>query len=266
MDRMIVVVFDGEKEAYEGGSALKQMHDEGSIVLYAMAVVARDPNGKLGVRQAADRGPVGTVLGMATGGLVGLLGGPVGVAVGATAGTLGGALFDLANVGVGTDFLDEVSQYLRPGKSAVVAEIDEQWIIPVDTRMEELGGTVFRRSRSDIVDLQAERDAAALSAEIDQLNAEVKSATGKAKEKLQAKLAASKQRLEAVKTQAKSRADHLKSEAEAKIKTLKEQAAKARGERQAELERRAAEIKAEFDTRSSKLGRAWQLTKEALKV
>jgi len=81
MDRMIVAVFDSEKGAYEGARALEAMDVEGSIACYAKAVIAREPNGNVAVRQATDQGPVGTTLGMATGALVGLLGGPVGAAV-----------------------------------------------------------------------------------------------------------------------------------------------------------------------------------------
>ncbi len=172
------------------------MHAEGNISLYAMAVIAKEPNGKVAIKQAADHGPTGTVLGLATGSLIGLLGGPVGMAVGAAAGTLGGALADLSNVGVGADFLDEVAQSLRSGKVAVVAEVEEQWVIPVDSRMEDVGGTVYRRWQSDVVDAQFERDIAALNAELDRLEAELRDATGQAKAKLQAKVDAAKQRLE----------------------------------------------------------------------
>ena len=42
MDRMLVVVFDTEKKAYEGKKALLQLEDEGSIVVYAYAVVAKN--------------------------------------------------------------------------------------------------------------------------------------------------------------------------------------------------------------------------------
>ncbi len=266
MDRMIVSVFDNEKGAYEGARALKEMHTEGSITLYSMAVIAREPNGKVAVKQAADQGPVGTILGMATGGLIGLLGGPVGAAVGATAGGLGGSLADLANVGVGVDYLDEVAQSLKPGKAAVVAEVEEQWVIPVDSRMEDVGGTVLRRSRFDVVNAQVERDVAALRSDVNQLEAELRGATGKAKEKLQSKLNAAKERLETVKNQAKSCVDSLKKETEAKIKSLEEQATKATGDAKAQIERRVAEMKADYNTRSSKLSQAWQLTKEALEV
>ncbi|HXY37865.1 MAG TPA: DUF1269 domain-containing protein [Planctomycetaceae bacterium] len=266
MDKMMVVVFNSEKDAYEGARALKELHAEGDLVLYAMAVIAKDSNGKVAVKQSFDQWPVGTALGLATGALIGLLGGPVGVAVGATAGTLSGSLIDLGEIGVGADFLDEVSQALAKGKSAVVAEVEEQWVIPVETRMEDLGGRVFRRSRSDVIDAQIERDVATLNAEAAQLEAEAKDATGKAKAKLQAKADATKQRLESARNRAKTRAESLKQEADVKIRSLKEQATKARGDMKVRLENRAAEVKADYDARSSKLSQAWQLTKEALRV
>ena len=122
-DKMIVVVFDNEKNAYEGSKALKDLHAEGSITLYASAVIAKDAGGKVTVKQVADQGPMGTGVGLVTGSLIGLLGGPVGVAVGAGVGTFGGVLYDLAKVGVGEDFLEEVAQQLKPGKVAVVAEV-----------------------------------------------------------------------------------------------------------------------------------------------
>ncbi|MGA2841551.1 MAG: hypothetical protein ABSG18_15475 [Steroidobacteraceae bacterium] len=47
---------------------------------------------------------------------------------------------------VDTDFLTDVATALTPGKYAVVADVDEDWVTPVDTRMEAVGGVVFRRS------------------------------------------------------------------------------------------------------------------------
>ncbi len=112
-NKMIVVIFDNEKQAYEGSKALKDLHAESSITLYASAVIAKDAGGKVTVQQEADEGPLGTGVGLVTGSLIGLLGGPVGVAIGATAGTFGGVLYDLAKVGVGGDFLDEVGLSAR---------------------------------------------------------------------------------------------------------------------------------------------------------
>jgi uncharacterized membrane protein len=143
MDKMLVVVFRDESKAYEGSKALRELHAEGSITLYAAAVIGKDAQGKVTVKQAADQGPLGTLLGFSTGGLIGLLGGPAGLALGAATGSLTGSLYDLARAGISDDFLAEVSQHLLPGRTAVVAEIDEEWVTPVDSRMDTLGGSSF---------------------------------------------------------------------------------------------------------------------------
>ena len=151
-NKILVSVFDSEPVAFGGLTALKDLHRDGDITLYASTVIAKDPSGTVSVRQSADRGPVGTLVGAVTGGLVGLLGGPAGVAVGAYVGGFGGLMFDLFNAGVSMDFVDEVSASLTPGKVAVIADIDESWVTPVDTRLGALGGTTFRRYSGDVVD------------------------------------------------------------------------------------------------------------------
>src|SRR5512141_750941 len=135
MDKIVVVVFDSESKAYEGSQALQELQNEGSINLYAKAVIAKDANGKVAVKQQGDMGPVGTSVGLLTGSLIGLLGGPVGLVIGAGAGMYGGMVYDLAHLGVGEDYLSEVEKSLLPGKAAVVAEVWEEWTIPVDSRM-----------------------------------------------------------------------------------------------------------------------------------
>ena len=150
MDKMIVAVFDNERQAYEGIRALEDLHADGTITLYADAVIAKDADGNTTVKQAADQEPLGTAVGLVTGSLVGLLGGPVGVLVGATTGMAGGALFDVGTTGVNADFLAEAAESLQAGKAALVAQIEEKWVLPLDSRMEALGGTVFRRTRGEV--------------------------------------------------------------------------------------------------------------------
>jgi uncharacterized membrane protein len=263
-DKMIVVIFDNEKKAYEGIKALKDLDAEGSITLYASAVIAKDAGGKVTVKQAADQGPLGTGVGLLTGSLIGLLGGPVGVALGASAGTLGGVLYDLAKVGVGEDFLGEAGQKLQPGKMAVVAEVWEEWVMPVDARMEAAGGTVLRRARGEVLDSQIEMDAAALKAEIADLKAERAQARDEAKAKLQAKISAAKARLRVTRDRAKAAAEATKQEMDAKIKSLKAQMAKAQGDAKTRLKARIAEVESKHKQRAAKLHQAWELTKEAL--
>lgn len=264
MDKMIVVVFDSESKAYEGSKALQDLQDEGSINLYAKAVITRDSSGRLAVKQQDDMGPVGTSVGLFVGSLIGMIGGPLGLVIGASAGMSGGLLYDLAHLGVGEDFLAEVEKSLQPGKAAVVAEIWEVWTLPVDTRMETLGGVVLRRTRKEVVDTQIERDVALLKADLAELEAERDQATGEARAKLQAKVDTAKARLQAVQDDIRARIEVSKNETEAKVKFLQEQATKDSDERKAKREVRISELKADHMRRSDLLKRAWELTKQAL--
>ncbi|MFI5167801.1 MAG: DUF1269 domain-containing protein [Thermoanaerobaculales bacterium] len=264
MDKMLVTVFDNESKAYEGSRILKELDAEGSIGLYATAVVAKDDSGKVTVKQAADDGPLGTAAGLFAGSLLGLLGGPVGVAVGAGVGTLGGAVYDLSRIGVNDDFLAEVEQQLQPGKAAVVAEVWEEWVMPVDTRIEGAGGTVLRRAREEVVDAQLEREAAALKAEIAALKAEHARATKEHKAKLDAKIEAVKGKLHATQNRTKATLAGVTEENEAKIKALQAKLAKAHGDAKAKLEARISEEQAKHKRRSEKLHQAWELAKQAL--
>ena len=264
MDKMLVVVFDSELKAYDGSRALQELHNEGNINLYAKAVIDRDAGGKVEVKEEGDMGPVGMGVGLLTGSLIGLLGGPIGFAIGAYAGTVGGLFYDLGQLTVGGDFLSDVEQSLLPGKAAVVAEVWEEWTLPVDTRMEALGGFVIRRTRGDVVDAQVERDVAALKADLAGLEAEYDQATGEAKANLQKKIDAAKTKLQANQKAIEAKIEASQKETEAKIKSLQEQAAKETGERKAKREARIAELKADQKRRSGLLKQAWELTKEAV--
>ena len=60
MNKMLVAVFDTETQAFEGLTALKELHKGGDISLYSTAVIVKDAEGKVEIKQSADRGPVGT--------------------------------------------------------------------------------------------------------------------------------------------------------------------------------------------------------------
>ena len=264
MEKMLVVVFDNELKAYDGSKALQELQNDGSINLFAKAVIARDASGKVAMKQQGDMGPVGTAVGLLTGSLIGVIGGPVGIAIGAYAGTMGGLVYDLVNVGISEDFLFEVEKSLLPGKAAVVAEVWEEWTVPVDSRMEALGGVVFRRTRGDVVDAQMERDAMVLETELAELEAERDQANDETRAKLQAKVDQAKARLQAKQDEIQARIESIQKETDAKVKSLQERAAKESGERKAKREARIVELQADQKRRSDLLKKAWDLTKEAL--
>ena len=225
MDRMLVVVFDTEAKAYEGKKALYQLDNEGSIALYAYAVVAKNTDGTVTVRQTDDQGPLGTLVGTSLGSLIGLLGGMTGLAIGAAAGLLGGCFADLNNARIDADFVDDVTKELLPGKFALVAEIKEDWTTPVDLSMEALGGKVLRRALSEVKHTVDEQQMAALKAEQAQLKAEHAKAQTDRKAKLQEKINQIDSKIQAHLEKAKARREAAEREEKAKANALRVQAA-----------------------------------------
>ncbi len=266
MNKMVVGVFGTELAAYEGLSALKDLHKDGDITLYATAVIAKDSGGAVTVKQGADEGPIGTGIGLLSGSAVGLLGGPVGVAVGATLGSLTGMLFDLDKSGVDLDFVDEVSKALTPGKAAVLADIEETWLTPVDTRLGTLGGVVFRRLRSEVVEDQLAREAAEFDAELKQLKEELAQEKAETKAEVQKHIDATKQKIRATHDHAKAMLDQAKAETDAKIAALEAQMKGANDRQKAKIKKRIADTKARHAARRVKLEQAWELTKEAFLI
>jgi len=225
MDRMLVVVFDTEPKAYEGKKALNQLEDEGSIVVYAYAVVGRNADGTTTVKQSDDPGPLGTLVGTSVGALIGLLGEPAGLAIGAAVGLVTGGTVDLNNARIGEDFIDDVRQELRPNRFAVVAEIQEDWTTPVDSRMEAIGGTVYRRALSEAKQTVDDEDIAAMKADLAQMKAEHAKAHADRKAKLQEKINQFGSKIQARLEKAKERRQAAERQAKAKVEVLKAKAA-----------------------------------------
>jgi uncharacterized membrane protein len=265
MNKLLVAVFDTETEAYEGLRALKDLHRMGDVTVYATAVVVKDAADTVSVKQAVDEGPVGTGLGLLTGSLLGLLGGPIGLAIGATTGSLAGMILDLTKAGIDADFLAEVSAELMPNRAAVLAEVDEPWVTPVDVRLGKLGARIFRAKRSDVIEDHLDREADAINAELAALQAELAKASAENRAALQVRIDQARHKLQALQAQIEAKQAELQNEMNAKINALREQAQTASQARKAEIEQRIAEMKAEAEERSVKLNKANTLIKEALR-
>ncbi len=264
MSKMIVSVFDDEQTAYKGTQALSELHAEGSISVYSAAVVSRDADGALSIKDAGDEGPLGTALGMLTGAMIGIIGGPGGVAVGTAAGGMFGASIDLMNMGVGSDFIDEVGGKLAPGKTAVVAEIEESWVTPLDSRMAELGSEVIRRYRADVEDEQLDREIAAAKADYESLKQELAETHEDNKEAISAKADAARERLSEMAQKSEAQRQKAVKEGEARIAAIEEQIKSASDSKRGQLESKLNEVRERNAVRKEKLSAAWELTKEAL--
>lgn len=264
MSKFIVVMFANESGAYQGTRILGELQAEGSLAVYGMSVIAKDATGRISVKQAADEGPLGTVTGVLVGGLVGLFGGPAGAALGAGFGALVGGMTDMFNVGAGADFVEKVSGELASGKVALIAEIDENWVTPLDSRMESIGGTVIREWRSDFEEVQLEKEISAQKAELAQLKAEFAQANEKAKVQLRGRIDEVRGKLTAAAERDRAQLESFRQEVDAKMKQLKDQAATAKSDTKQKIETRIKELRTDYDRRSGKMKEAWDLAKQAL--
>lgn len=257
-NKILISVFDDEATAYRGLTALKDLHSDGDITLYATIVLVKDRDGRVTAEQQEDSGPIGTATGALAGSLIGILGGPVGMLVGASVGGLTGLYYDAYSAGVDVEFLDDITAALLPGKVAVVTEVDETWTAPVDTRIHELGGLVFRRFKSEVAEDQIARESAALDADLLALEEELATASAEHKASVEKNIAAVKAQLQTLHTQAKLRLEKAKADGEERLNALQEQAKTSTGQAKARIERRIATAKSALDVRVQKLKQVFE--------
>jgi uncharacterized membrane protein len=115
----IVVIFDSEDQAVSARKALKSLENQNRINMTDAAVIVKDAEGKIKVKNEMDDG---VKYGAAGGALIGLLLAVffpfVGIAIGALGGAAVGALMDQ---GIDKKFIKEVEAAMTPGSSALFA-------------------------------------------------------------------------------------------------------------------------------------------------
>ena len=118
VSHLVVVTFDNAEEAGQVRETLRSAQQAEYLSLDDSAVVVKDEEGKVHVKNEMDRG---IKIGAIGGGLLGLLIAGIffpvaGLLVGALAGTVVGKS---ADVGIDQQFVKEVSEDLKPGTSAI---------------------------------------------------------------------------------------------------------------------------------------------------
>ena len=265
MDKMIVTVFDNEKQAYEAAQALRDLHFDGSVLVYSGAVINKDADGNVQLRAIDDEGPIGTAAGMAFGSLFGAIaGGPAGMLAGTAIGGWTGLFADAYNYDRGTAFVSEVGDRLDAGKCALVVQVDEAWMAPVDARLEALGGEVFRRDLERVEAEQWVREIEAEERALGELDAELEQACEETRAELQAKVDAARDRLEQTRNNVQAKFDAFKAEAEAKADALEKRIKTTTGEAKAKLEARKNELEHDYNTRVTRLKEKWAEAKQVL--
>jgi uncharacterized membrane protein len=144
MHCMLVIAFENEAIDNEAKTALLQLDREGAVVIYGYAVIAKSAGGSLSINQADAYG----TLSPSTRTLLESLSDQTDAALGAAP-----QVSDLTAASSAAktrkDFIDDVRKVLLPHRVAIVAEVEEEWPYVVDSRMESIGGIVFRWTMSE---------------------------------------------------------------------------------------------------------------------
>ena len=160
-DNVIAATFPEEANAYEALARLKELDAQGDVGVPGAAVVAREEDGRITIKdqfgkESFENTAGGGLLGL----LVGVLGGPLGVLVGGATGLVIGSLFDEDDDDHTQSVLGDLSSSIRVGPPGLLAEVSEPDPTAVDAVMAHLGGTLVRRSVSDVeLEIAAAQDA-----------------------------------------------------------------------------------------------------------
>ena len=147
-DRIIVATFNDTNKAYDAASAIKSLKNAGAakFKLKAGVMVKKDNLGNVSLLEDRDRFLVGTAVGTTAGALIGLIGGAPGAAIGAALGATTGLTGDAMAAALDSDFVETVTDQMRPGMTAIIVEADEGSTSPVDDIVAVGGGRVYRQA------------------------------------------------------------------------------------------------------------------------
>jgi len=147
---LMVAVFDSENAGLEVLEDLKKRKHLNIYDLEDAAVVVKDKNGKIHLKQTKEITPLKGAIG---GSLVGLFTGivtiinPLAVAiVGGTTGVLWGLFND---IGIDDDFMKKVGEEITPGSSAVFFLASKEFHDILEKEMESFNGKIFRTDIPD---------------------------------------------------------------------------------------------------------------------
>lgn len=253
MNKFVVVIFPSEAKADEAAEIFRDLHKEGSLTLYGLAIARKTEDDQVLVVEKKKEGLPGTGVGALAGALVGLVGGPFTAVLGAAAGAWIGTWRDIEHLGVGSDFIEEVADALTPNSVALVADVSEDRVAYVDEQMELLGGVVLREWQSELPEMKLAADAAARKAELEQLNTERLDAPPKRQKLIEIRIDKAKARLEETSARARAKLESIDTATAARLDELNRQAASAGPSSRTSIERRIAETKNQSNRRAALL-------------
>lgn len=146
MNQLIVLAFDHFDDARNALQSLRTLEADGRIRFEDTALIERDPDGTAHVRnEISGTTEAATLAGAVIGGLLGFIFPVAGIAIGAAAGAAVGASL---GTGVEPEFVDEVKETLRPGRSALFLVVRESYADATVAALRPFRGDVLQSTLS----------------------------------------------------------------------------------------------------------------------
>ena len=140
--QMILAAFKTETGADEALEQLKKAQKEHLIDINNVAVLRRDKEGKLHIKEPTDMGGGrGALIGGGVGALAGLLFAPVGLAIAGGA-ALGGLAAKMHDSGFNDERLRKLGGSLEPGTSCILAVIEHIWVKELEAELQQAGADI----------------------------------------------------------------------------------------------------------------------------
>ena len=138
---VVVAAFREERAADMRLVRLKDLRKARAIGLVDAAVIRKDEDGKISIKETADMsGLQGAGIGALLGGVVGLVAGPVGLWAGGAA--IVGWLSARKDRGFENERLEKVGERLSPGDSAIIAVVEHKWVDQLENELAEEGAEI----------------------------------------------------------------------------------------------------------------------------
>lgn len=209
MTNLIVLSFPDEAKAIQASHKLIELESFGDISIFEKAIIKKGADGEYTSLQSESTDGLRLVSGMALGTLIGVIGGPVGMMVGMLTGTAIGAIAETDYVDFAEDFVNKVSDRLKVGDVAILAEVSEDSPAFVDNVVTTLGGTIFRSNVDNVYDDYDDEQVREFDKEIAEDRKQFKAAVREDKERIKKRIEQLKekrrQRIAALKEKAKDR-------------------------------------------------------------
>jgi uncharacterized membrane protein len=247
MESFIVATFKDMQHANEGLSKLKELDQLDEIVIYNMAMVRKKGDHLFEYlyydgQDTQDLPAEGALIGS----VIGLIAGPVGMAIGMMTGVMAGAIDEDDADDFTGEISDSVNNQLRTGEYAIIADVEEDIELLIDSYLGEYDATIVRTSLTDAFDHYDLEKWEELDKDIDDAQKELAAATEAQKSSLREKLAKLKAKREERNKKFRTRVENMRNKMQDKMKSLDQKIAVANGQRKEKLQAYNEKVRAKL--------------------